>query len=71
MARPKPLCVHGSLKSAPSVCTFVCTEQAGRVLTMQGKINKSAVEKLQPGELLADTEVKGFVARCLPSGAVT
>ena len=38
---------------------------------MQGKINKSAVENLQPGELLADVEVKGFVARCLPSGTVS
>ena len=38
---------------------------------MQGKINKSAVENLQPGELLADVEVKGFVARCLPCGTVS
>lgn len=34
-------------------------------------ITKRAVDALKPGELLADTEVRGFVARCLPSGVIT
>ena len=38
---------------------------------MQGKITKAAVDALKVGDFLADTEVKGFVARRLPSGAVT
>src|ERR1700687_5840758 len=38
---------------------------------MQGKITKTAVDALEPGDILADTEVKGFVARRLPSGVVT
>lgn len=54
------------MKSAPSVCT-----NRRERPTKQGKINKSAVENLQPGELLADVEVKGFAARCLPSGTVS
>lgn len=38
---------------------------------MHGKINKTSVDALKRGELLVDTEVKGFVARSLPSGTVT
>ncbi len=38
---------------------------------MQGKITKAAVDALKPGDILADTEVKGFVARRLPSGVIT
>jgi integrase len=38
---------------------------------MRGKITKAAVDSLQKGDILADTEVKGFVARRLPSGVVT
>jgi integrase len=38
---------------------------------MQGKISKSQIDKLKPGQILADKEVKGFVARKLDSGAVT
>jgi integrase len=38
---------------------------------MRGKITKAAIYGLQPGAMLADTEVKGFVARRLPSGVVT
>lgn len=34
-------------------------------------ITKRAVDALKPGEMLADTEVRGFVARRLPSGVVT
>jgi integrase len=37
---------------------------------MQGKIIKTAVDALKPGDVLADTDIKGFVARCLPSGRV-
>ncbi|WP_426418224.1 tyrosine-type recombinase/integrase [Bradyrhizobium genosp. A] len=38
---------------------------------MQVKITKTKVDQLAKGELLADKEVKGFVARRLNSGAVT
>ena len=38
---------------------------------MRGRITKAAVDALNPGDVLADTEVKGFVARRLPSGVVT
>jgi integrase len=38
---------------------------------MKSKITKTAVEALQPGESIADSEVRGFVARRLPSGAIT
>ena len=37
----------------------------------QAKIKKATVDALQKGEVLADSEVKGFVARRLPSGVVT
>jgi integrase len=38
---------------------------------MQQKISKSTVDKLQPGQLLVDTNPVGFVARRLKSGTVT
>ena len=38
---------------------------------MQGKISKATVEKLKPGEFLADTDCRGFTARKLPSGVIT
>ena len=38
---------------------------------MRGKISKAAVDALRPGDVIADSEVKGFVARRLPSGVVT
>jgi integrase len=38
---------------------------------MQAKITKRAVDALEPGQILADTEIKGFVARRLDSGAAT
>jgi integrase len=38
---------------------------------VQGKITKAAIDVLEKGHILADTEVKGFVARRLPSGLVT
>ena len=38
---------------------------------MQAKITKRKIDALKPGEIIADEEVKGFVARCLASGAVT
>jgi integrase len=38
---------------------------------MKGKITKRAVDALAEGELLIDTEIRGFVARRLPSGTVT
>jgi integrase len=39
--------------------------------TMKQKISKSAINSLQPGQILADTNPVGFVARRLPSGAVS
>jgi integrase len=38
---------------------------------MRQRISKSAVDKLQPGQIIADGNPIGFVARRLPSGAVT
>jgi integrase len=38
---------------------------------MKDRIAKRAVDALEPGEFIADTEIKGFIARRLPSGAVT
>jgi Arm DNA-binding domain len=38
---------------------------------MRQKISKSAVDALQPGQNLADSNPIGFVARRLPSGAIT
>lgn len=38
---------------------------------MQGKISKRTVDALQAGKILYDTEIKGFVARCLDSGTVS
>jgi integrase len=38
---------------------------------MRQRISKRTVDALQPGQSIADLEVKGFTARCLPSGAVS
>jgi integrase len=38
---------------------------------MRGKITKSAVDKLKPGAIIADSNPIGFVARKLRSGAIT
>jgi integrase len=38
---------------------------------MRGKITKSAVDRMRPGAILADSNPIGFVARKLPSGAIT
>jgi integrase len=38
---------------------------------MQAKVTKRAVDALRAGQILADIEVKGFVARRLDSGAVS
>jgi integrase len=38
---------------------------------MKGRITKAAVDRLEAGTELHDTEVVGFIARCLPSGAVS
>jgi hypothetical protein len=38
---------------------------------VRAKITKAAIDALRNGKLLADTEVKGFVARRLPSGLVS
>src|SRR5262245_34253562 len=55
-----------------SVCTAVCMAMAENGEdSMRGKITKAAIDVLKKGHILADTEVKGFVARRLPSGLVT
>jgi integrase len=38
---------------------------------MQVKISKTRIDKLEPGQILYDTEIKGFVARALKSGKVS
>ena len=38
---------------------------------MQKTITKRAVDALKPGELIADTELRGFIVRRLPSGRLT
>jgi len=38
---------------------------------MRVKITKQEIDALEPGCIVADDEVRGFVARRLPSGAVT
>jgi integrase len=38
---------------------------------MRKAVTKRAVDALKPGEHIADDEVIGFVARCLPSGTVS
>jgi integrase len=38
---------------------------------MQGKITKRSVDALEAGQILADKEIKGFVARRLDSGSAT
>ncbi|WP_416192888.1 tyrosine-type recombinase/integrase [Nitrobacter sp. TKz-YC01] len=45
----------------------MCTEAA----RVQGKISKSRVDKMRAGEIIADGEIRGFVARKLSSGKVT
>jgi integrase len=38
---------------------------------MRAKITKRTVDRLKPGDFLADLEIKGFVVRRLPSGKLT
>ena len=65
----------GFLALSPLVLHFlqeVCTKCVhGKFFVggtcMQGKITKAAVDALKSGDILADTEIRGFVARCLPS----
>jgi integrase len=38
---------------------------------MRARISKRTVDKLQPGDSIADLDVRGFSARCLPSGAIS
>lgn len=38
---------------------------------MQAKVTKRNINALRPGQYLADHEVRGLVARCLPSGTVS
>src|SRR4051812_45823036 len=59
-----------SLRVTPVQCAQLCA-RPGWGVYMRAKITKAAVDALQAGAMLADTEVKGFVARRLPSGVVT
>jgi integrase len=38
---------------------------------MRGRISKRTVDKMQPGHTIADVDVPGFSARCLPSGTIS
>jgi integrase len=38
---------------------------------MRARISKRTVERLRPGHSIADLDVRGFSARCLPSGAIS
>jgi integrase len=38
---------------------------------MRSRISKWTVDQLRPGQSIADLDVQGFSARCLPSGAVS
>src|SRR5262249_12792204 len=49
----------------------VCMKPSEVGEAVQGKITKASVDALARGEMLADTEVRGFVVRRLPSGVVT
>ena len=54
---------------SPEMGQIVCTVHTG--VTMRQKISRSAVSRLKPGQSIADSNPIGFVARRLPSGAVT
>ena len=38
---------------------------------MRARISKRVIDKLQPGQAVADIDVNGFSARCLPSGTIS
>jgi integrase len=38
---------------------------------MRARISKRTIDRLRPGESIADLDVRGFSARCLPSGAIS
>lgn len=47
------------------------TQQSERKKPTRGAITKRTVDAMQPGDIIADDEVRGFVVRCLPSGTRT
>lgn len=62
----------GFLAIPPVLVHDWCTTAIGiSGCTMRKAITKRAVDALAPGAYLIDTDVRGFVARCLPSGVVT
>jgi integrase len=64
--------VSANFLEFPSVCVhIVCTESPSEEAIVPAKITKRAVDALTAGAILADSEIKGFVARRLPSGAIT
>lgn len=38
---------------------------------MKAKITKTLIDGMTPGDVIADSDTRGFTARCLPSGAVS
>lgn len=38
---------------------------------MKAKITKSLIDGMTPGDVIADSDTRGFTARCLPSGAIS
>ena len=70
MIRAKPLCVHEPLKSAPSVCTYVCTRHAGEGPDA-GQNQQVGRRKTQARRAPGRYRFRGFIARCLPSGDIT
>jgi integrase len=38
---------------------------------MRSRISKRTIDNLRPGQSIADLDVRGFSARCLPSGAIS
>jgi integrase len=49
----------------------VHTQPVARIKTLSHKINKSAVDRMQVGDIIADAILVGFTARKLPSGSIT
>ena len=38
---------------------------------MKARISKRTTEAMKPGAFISDTDLPGFMARCLPSGVIT
>lgn len=60
-----------SCYSKRAVCILCASKPYNLVAEMQFKIVKSRIDKLPRGGIIYDSEIKGFVARALPSGKVS